>query len=113
MEVEGLSSFTHKEINYQVAERVDSNLRPGYPDSGLEYEAGDLFGSFFDNSGGLAIDGNTLPVGAPEEQSCATGMNGKQNDNGCGVIKVLGPGPSGLVPSRARVGAVYVYSLSR
>jgi hypothetical protein len=52
-------------------------------------------------------------VGATEEQSCATGMNGKQNDNGCGVIKVLGPGPSGLVPSRARVGAVYVYSLSR
>ena len=51
--------------------------------------------------------------GAPEEQSCATGINGNQNDNGCGVIMVFGPGPSGLVPSRDGVGAVYVYSLSR
>jgi hypothetical protein len=75
-------------------------------------EAGDSFGSFYDNSGGVAIDGNTLAVGAPEEQSCATGINGNQNDNGCGVIMVFGPGPSGgLVPSRAGVGAVYVYSL--
>jgi hypothetical protein len=75
-------------------------------------EAGDSFGSFYDNSGVLAIDGNTLAVGAPEEQSCATGINGNQNDNGCGVIMVFGPGPSGgLVPSRAGVGAVYVYSL--
>ena len=75
-------------------------------------EAGDSFGSFYDNSGVLAIDGNTLAVGAPEEQSCATGINGNQNDNGCGVIMVFGPGPSGgMVPSRAGVGAVYVYSL--
>jgi hypothetical protein len=70
-------------------------------------EAGDNFGM-----PGLAIDGNSLAVGALGEQSCATGINGNQNDNGCGVIMVQGPGPfPDLVPSRAGVGAVYVYSL--
>jgi hypothetical protein len=70
-------------------------------------EAGDNFGM-----PGLAIDGNSLAVGAPGEQSCATGIDGNQNDNGCGVIMVQAPGPfPELVPSRAGVGAVYVYSL--
>ena len=75
-------------------------------------EAGDFFGSPPGNtSGGLAIDGNTLAVGAPEEQSCATGINGNQNDNSCGVVTVFGPGPTGPVPARGGVGAVYVYTL--
>ena len=67
-----------------------------------------------DNFGmpGLAIDGSSLAVGAMEEQSCAIGINGNQNDNGCGVIMVQAPGPfPDLVPSRAGVGAVYVYTL--
>jgi hypothetical protein len=74
-------------------------------------EAGDFFGSYFDNSRGLAIDGNTLAVGAPEEQSCATGINGDQTNNSCGVIMVyMTPFPD-PVPSRGGVGAVYVYEL--
>jgi hypothetical protein len=74
-------------------------------------EAGDFFGSYFDNARGLAIDGNTLAVGAPEEQSCATGINGDQTNNSCGVIMVhMTPFPD-PVPSRGGVGAVYVYTL--
>jgi len=53
-----------------------------------------------------AISGNTLAVGAPAEDSCATGINGNQDDNSCngsppdsesGLAHVFG------------VGAVYVY----
>jgi hypothetical protein len=69
-------------------------------------EAGDFFGSR-----GLAIDGNTLAVAAPGEQSCATGINGDQTNNSCGVVMVfMGRSPD-PVPSRGSVGAVYVYSL--
>jgi hypothetical protein len=35
---------------------------------------------------GLAIDGNTLAVGAASEDSCATGINGNQTDNRCGPL---------------------------
>jgi hypothetical protein len=69
-------------------------------------ESGDYFGA-----SGLAINGNTLAVGATQEQSCATGINGDQTNNSCGVIMVhVGPFPD-PVPSRGGVGAVYVYSL--
>ena len=40
----------------------------------------------------VALSGDTLAVGAPHEDSCATGINGDQTNNGC-----LG------------AGAVYVY----
>jgi K319-like protein/FG-GAP repeat protein len=32
----------------------------------------------------VSLSGNTLVVGAPNEQSCAIGINGNQLDNGCG-----------------------------
>jgi hypothetical protein len=32
---------------------------------------------------GLAVNGEALIVGAPKEQSCATGINGNQSDTGC------------------------------
>jgi hypothetical protein len=68
-------------------------------------EAEDYFGF-----SGLAIDENTLAVGARQEQSCATGVNGDQTNNSCGEIMVsVGPFPP--VPARGGVGAVYVYSL--
>jgi hypothetical protein len=64
-------------------------------------EAGDLFGT-----SGLAIAGNTLAVGATNEDSCATGINGNQNDNSCG------PNPSPDFPQAPYgSGAVYVYAL--
>jgi hypothetical protein len=62
-------------------------------------DAFDQFGS------GIAINGNTLVVGAGAEDSCATGINGDQNDNRCtGIFNDAAPNISG-------VGAVYVYSL--
>jgi hypothetical protein len=53
--------------------------------------AGDSFGRFLDLSG----DGTRLVVGATQEQSNATGINGNQSDN-----------------SMSRAGAVYVYTRS-
>ena len=53
-----------------------------------------------------AISGNTLAVGAPTEDSCATGINGNQNDNSC----TGPPDPSGN-SNIGGVGAVYVYTL--
>ena len=62
----------------------------------------DFFGSL-----GLAIAGNTLAVGATSEDSCATGINGNQNDNSCG----LDPNPDSSNPFLVGSGAVYVYVL--
>ena len=64
-------------------------------------EAWDSFGGF----SGLAIAGNTLAVGAVNEKSCATGINGNQADNGCG------PQPIPEGPPTIGSGAVYVYGL--
>jgi hypothetical protein len=56
------------------------------------------------------MSGNTLAVGATSEDSCATGINGNQNDNSCGVIPFFGPGPK-PDPAIGGSGAVYVYAL--
>jgi hypothetical protein len=64
-------------------------------------EAWDSFGGF----SGLAIAGNTLAVGAVNEKSCATGINGNQADNGCGPQPIPGGPPT------IGSGAVYVYAL--
>jgi hypothetical protein len=62
-------------------------------------DAFDFFG------GSIAIDGNTLAVGAGSEDSCATGINGNQSDNNCqAILDPQGPPITG-------VGAVYVYEL--
>jgi hypothetical protein len=62
-------------------------------------DAYDFFGS------SVAVTGNTLVVGAPTEDSCATGINGDQTDNRCtGTFSEAAPLIGG-------VGAVYVYSL--
>ena len=63
-------------------------------------ETWDFFGI---GSSGLAIAGNTLAVGAIYEDSCATGINGNQDDNGCG------PQPLPEGPPTYGSGAVYVY----
>jgi hypothetical protein len=46
-------------------------------------DAFDFFGGAGGGPSGIAIDGNTLVVGASDEDSCATGINGNQNDNSC------------------------------
>jgi hypothetical protein len=61
----------------------------------------------FFGSQGLAIAGNTLAVGATSEDSCATGINGNQNDNSCGPD----PNTDGTNVEAAGSGAVYVYTL--
>ena len=58
--------------------------------------------------GGLAITGNTLVVGAPYEDSCATGINGNQVDNSCAHPPDVGDGSP---PPTHGAGAVYVYVL--
>jgi hypothetical protein len=63
----------------------------------------DFFGGANSIGDGIAIAGNTLAVGAPSEDSCATGINGNQNDNGCG------PNPIPEAPPTYGSGAVYVY----
>ena len=55
--------------------------------------------------GGIAISGNTLAVGAAAEDSCATGINGDQNDNRCTYF------PPGFEEDLGGAGAVYVYVL--
>jgi hypothetical protein len=62
-------------------------------------EAWDFFGT-----SGLAIAGITLAVGAINEDSCATGINGNQNDNSCGPF----PAPE-TAEAPYGSGAVYVY----
>jgi hypothetical protein len=54
---------------------------------GSNTERFDMFGS------SLAVDGNTLAVGAESEASCARGINGNEADNSC-----------------SRAGAVYVFN---
>jgi hypothetical protein len=54
----------------------------------------DFFGS------SVALSGDTLAVGAPGEDSCATGINGNQGDNSCG------PSENEAAPG---AGAAYVY----
>src|SRR5687767_11721835 len=47
-------------------------------------DAGDHFGNggtLLGDSVAISADGNTIAVGAPHEQSNATGINGNQNDN--------------------------------
>ena len=70
----------------------------------------DFFGRGVDPGvSGLAIAGNTLAVGATSEDSCATGINGNQNDNNCGVNPFTafgGPDPN---PAIGGSGAAYVY----
>jgi hypothetical protein len=62
-------------------------------------EAWDYFGT------SVAVAGNTLVVGAPNEDSCATGINGNQNDNRCtGTFNEAAPFIGGA-------GAVYVYGM--
>jgi hypothetical protein len=58
---------------------------------------------------GLAIDGNTLAVGAPNEDSCATGINGNQSDNRCGPLPNAAENMQD--PAVTGSGAVYVYVL--
>jgi hypothetical protein len=53
----------------------------------------DWFGS------AVAIENDTLVVGAPGEDSCATGINGDQRNNGCGAFE----------DQHVGAGAVYVY----
>jgi hypothetical protein len=53
----------------------------------------------------IAISGNTLTVSATDEDSCATGINGNQNDNSCG------PNPRPETQQTGGSGAVYVYGL--
>ncbi len=62
-------------------------------------DAWDFFGET------VAIDGNTLVVGAPSEDSCATGVNGNQADNGCTGF----PEPDVSFGHILGAGAVYVY----
>jgi len=56
---------------------------------------------------GLAIDGNTLAVGAASEDSCATGINGNQTDNRCGPLPNAAENMQD--PAVIGSGAVYVY----
>jgi len=67
-------------------------------------EARDNFGGTleeaFNTAVSLSADGNTLAVGAPGEDSIATGVNGDQNDN------------STTVGYRTGAGAVYVFTRS-
>jgi hypothetical protein len=74
----------------------------------------DAFDSFGTAGGGtlnnaIAINGNTVAIGAPAEDSCATGINGNQNDNSCtGFPPDFGDvGP----PPIFGAGAAYVYVL--
>ena len=55
--------------------------------------------------GAIAVAGNTLVAGATSEDSCATGINGNQNDNGCGPD----PAPDSSNAAIVGSGAVYVY----
>jgi hypothetical protein len=55
----------------------------------------------------VAIDGNTLVVSAPSEDSCATGINGNQFDNNCQGF----PDPESGLGHALGAGAVYVYAL--
>jgi hypothetical protein len=76
-------------------------------------DAFDFFGGrgVYPSVSGLAIAGNTLAAGATSEDSCATGINGNQNDNRCGVLPPTtgqGPAPN---PAIGGSGAVYVYLL--
>jgi hypothetical protein len=57
--------------------------------------AGDSFGGVSNRSLALSADGNTLAVGAPNEDSAATGIDGNQADN-----------------SATNAGAVYVFARS-
>ena len=66
-------------------------------------EAFDFFGA------GIAVAGNTLAVGAIYEDSCATGINGNQNDNNC--TRPVDFGDNTFPPPVNGVGAVYVYVL--
>lgn len=59
-------------------------------------DPGDLFGA------GLALSGDMLAVGASTEASCATGVNGDQNNNDCGNAQVFG--------SNIGAGAVYLFT---
>lgn len=60
-------------------------------------DAGDMFGS----SVSLSIDGKTLAVGAPGEDSLATGIQGDQANNS--------GAPAGPIYNPVHVGAVYLY----
>jgi hypothetical protein len=63
---------------------------------------------FFDFFGdALAISENTLAVGAPAEDSCATRINGDQNDNRCTGF----PDPHSGLGHVLGAGAVYVYGM--
>jgi hypothetical protein len=61
----------------------------------------------FDGFGAVAVAGNTLIVGAVNEDSCATGINGNQNDNNC--TRPVDFGDNTAPPPVNGVGAVYVY----
>jgi hypothetical protein len=68
----------------------------------------DFFGGaqFPWNSTAVAMDGNTLVVSATTEDSCATGINGNQNDNSCGGFP-----PRDFDGLLFGAGAAYVYVL--
>jgi hypothetical protein len=76
-------------VGYIKASNPESCRLTGW--LGTEYWTCEFFGS----SVTLSADGNTLAVGAPGEESAATGIGGDQNDN-----------------SASTAGAVYVFSRS-
>ena len=59
----------------------NTGFNPNFPDSEDRFggvQTGNVFGV------SVAFNGDRLAVGAWEEDSCATGINGNQADNGCG-----------------------------
>ena len=74
-------------------------------------DAFDFFGGrgVFPGGRGVAIAGNTLAAGALSEDICATGVNGNQNNNGCGVLPPTGPNPPPAPVGGS--GVVYAYLL--
>ena len=71
----GLPSFVNAVLEaYVKASNPGGGFRVG---EGMPISTGDQFGD------SVALSGNTLVVGAPHEDSCATGINANQANNDC------------------------------